>query len=114
MAQEEMQKEIHFHKDGKDFPIEEFNYYGYYHVNHISTMEAIKNGDDLIITTALTALNFHSLLDKDYKIFLHENGRVGEVYEGVTELTDKELRKGHDIARIWIGGGFYDYFYKTL
>ena len=48
---------------------------------------------------------------KAIDLILH-NGKVGEVYEGVTELTDKELRKGHDIRKIWIGGGFDDYFYE--
>jgi hypothetical protein len=52
------------------------------------------------------------LLDKGYKIFLHENGKCGELYEGTTELTDKELRKGHNISNIWIGGGFENFFYN--
>ena len=80
-------------------------------LSYNSTKRAIKENEKLIHTTAISALDFSWLLDKGYKIYLHENGKVGEVYEGVTKLTDKELRKGHDIRKIWIGGGFEDYFY---
>ena len=73
---------------------------------------AIKNNEPIIYTTAISALDFSWLLDKGYKIFLHENGRCGELHEGTTELTDKELSKHHDIRKIWIGGCFEDFFYK--
>ena len=104
-------KEIHFYKDLKDCDLANFVERDEYHVSYNSTKRAIKENEKLIHTTAISALDFSWLLDKGYKIYLHENGKVGEVYEGVTELTDKELRKGHDIRKIWIGGGFEDYFY---
>lgn len=105
-------KEIHFHKDGKDFPIEEYNYNSNLHIFHNSTMEAIMRDDLYIETAAISALDFELLINKGYRIVLHENGLCGEIHEGITYLTDKEIRKGHDIRKIWIGGGFYDYFYK--
>ena len=104
-------KEIHFYKDLKDCDLENFVERDEYHVSHNSTKRAIRENEKLIHTTAISALDFSWLIDEGYKIYLHENGKVGEVYEGVTELTDKELRKGHDIRKIWIGGGFEDYFY---
>ena len=104
-------KEIHFYKDLKDCDLENFVERDEYHVSHNSTKRAIRENEKLIHTTAISALDFSWLIDEGYKIHLHENGKVGEVYEGVTELTDKELRKGHDIRKIWIGGGFEDYFY---
>jgi hypothetical protein len=99
-------KEIHFYKDLKNLSELAID------VCHNSTINAILNEVEIIHTTALSALCFSDLLDKGYKIFLHENGRVGELHEGTTELTDKELSKHHDIRRIWIGGGFEDFFYK--
>lgn len=99
-------KEIHFYKDFKD--LQDVTVIA---VCHNYAINAIKNDEPMIHTTAISALNFSWLLDKGYKIFLHENGKCGELYEGTTELTDKELRKYHNISRIWIGGGFEDFFY---
>ena len=111
-------KEIHFYKDLED----ELGELGkamngecafkYFYRSHNDTMIAIKKGNPTIHTYAISALCFSDLLDKGYKIFLHENGKCGELHEGTTELTDKELRKGHNISNIWIGDGFKDFFYR--
>lgn len=103
-------KEIHFYKDLVGISTEE--YLTLFTFSHNATVRSINYEICRIDTTALSALDFNLLLDKGYKIFLHENGKCGEVYEGTTELTDKELRKGHNISRIWIGGGFDNYFYE--
>lgn len=102
-------KEIHFYKDLKDISLPKFlrDFYS----SHNETIRAIKDDEKVIHTVALSALCFSNLLDKEYKIFLHENGKCGELHKGVTELTDKELRKGHNISNIWIGGGFENFFY---
>ena len=75
-------------------------------------MSAIEADNSCIYTTAISALDFSYLLDKGYRIFLHENGRVGEIHVGNTELTDRYIREVYDIKRIWIGGGFQAYFYN--
>ena len=113
-----MKKEIHFYKDSEGELAElvkamqeEYGFKHFYQ-SHNTTVREIEKGNPAIHTYAISALDFSWLLDKGYKIFLHENGKCGEVYEGTTELTDKELRKGHDIGRIWIGGGFENFFYK--
>lgn len=103
-------KEIHFYKDLIGVAFEDF--FDLFHYTHNATVKHINNNISRIDTTAISALCFSDLLDKGYKIFLHENGKCGELHEGVTELTDKELRKHHDIYRIWIGGGFKDFFYN--
>ena len=102
-------KEIHFHKDLIGVPHEKFIHF--FH-SHNSTDEAIRNNVPIIYTTAISALCFSSLLDKGYTIVLHENGKEAICHEGTTVMTDKELRKGHCIDRIWIGGGFANYFYS--
>lgn len=103
-------KNIHFYKDLNDISLPKFlrDFYS----SHNETIRAIKDEEEVIHTVALSALCFSNLLDKGYRIFLHENGKCGELYEGVTELSDKELRKGHDISKIWIGGGFENFFYS--
>lgn len=111
-------KEIHFYKDTEDELVElgkamcgECDFKDFYR-SHNDTMREIKKENPTIHTYAISALDFSWLLDKGYKIFLHENGKCGELHEGTTELTDKELSKHHDIRKIWIGGGFEDFFYK--
>ena len=99
-------KEIHFYKDGQ---IE--SCYGWY-LTHNSTIEAIDLNNPCIYTTVISAFDFSYLLDKGYRVFLHENGKTGEIYVGATELTDKEIRKTHDIRRLWIGDCFQEYFYN--
>lgn len=111
-------KKIHFYKDSEDELAElvkalcEECDCKYYYRSHNDTMREIKKENPTIHTYAISALDFSWLLDKGYKIFLHENGKCGELHEGVTKLTNKELSKHHDIRRIWIGGGFEDFFYK--
>lgn len=101
-------REIHFHKDMIDLMWVET-----YYTTHNDTIENIKNGEEIIHTTAISALDFAWLIDLGYKITLHENGKSAICCEGNTELTEKEIRKAHDIRRIWIGGGFNGYFYKN-
>jgi hypothetical protein len=50
-------------------------------------------------------------LNNGYDIFLHENGLDFQIKEGHVVATDKEIRKAHNIEKIWIGGGFSRFFY---
>ena len=102
-------KEIHFYKDLKGISLPKF--LRDFYTNHNETIRAIKADEKIIHTAALSALCFSDLLNKGYKIFLHENDKCGELHEGITELTDKELRKDHNISTIWVGGGFKNFFY---
>lgn len=103
-------KEIHFYKDLKEISL--YDFLNKFYPSHNETIKAIKYDSEVIHTTALSALCFSNLLDEGYKIFLHENGKCGELHKGVTELTDKELRRGHNISTIWVGGGFKNFFYS--
>jgi hypothetical protein len=103
-----MSKEIHFFKDGMS-ALGHFPSYDY----HNETMEAIKRGETPIYTSAISALDFSFLLALGYRIFLHENIKFFEIKPGSVEATDKEIRRGHDIRKIWIGGGFKNFFYET-
>lgn len=98
-----MQKEIHFYKD---------NTCGDCTVSHNETWDKILNGETCIHTYAISALCFATLLDKGYDIWLHENNKYFQIKEGSVEGTDKEIRKAHDIRKIWIGGGFKHFFYN--
>ena len=103
------EKEIHFWKDAFGLG----SLYESVLKSHNATLMSIDNGWDTIHTYAISALDFADLLDKGYNIYLHENSKSCQIKEGKVECTDKEIRKGHDIRRIWIGGGFDDYFYEN-
>lgn len=95
--------EIHFYKSLTSNLMDNF------HITHNSTINAIKNNESIIKTTAITALNL-GLLKKGYRIFLHENDKVAELKIGENVFTDKFLREGHNVAKLWIGGAFSTYF----
>ena len=101
-----LKKEIHFYKD-----LSSAGVMNNVLTNHNATTQAIKIGDDVIHTFAISALDFASLLDKGYDIYLHENHKSFQIKEGSVVATDKEIRKAHNIRNIWIGGGFDDFFY---
>ena len=101
--------EIQFYKDIRSVPDSVYNII---HYTHDETMNAIGERNATIHTTALSALSFSDLLDSGYRIFLHENHRSFECKVGSVVATDKEIRKAHDIRRIWIGGGFSGFFGK--
>jgi hypothetical protein len=104
-------KEIHFYKDLNPHLKYPDEYTGIY-LTHNETLNAINNNYPQIHTTAISTLNFGWLLDLGYDIYLHENGRTLKVHEGTIDATDKEIRKGHNILRIWIAGVFENYFYE--
>ena len=101
-----LKKEIHFYKDASSAGV-----MNNVLTTHNATTQAIKIGDDVIHTFAISALDFASLLDKGYDIYLHENHKSFQIKEGHVEATDKEIRKAHNIMNVWIGGGFNNFFY---
>ena len=102
-------KNIHFYKDLVGISLPKF--LSDFYASHNETIRSIKANKEIIHTVTLSALCFSDLLNKGYKIFLHENGKCGELHEGITKLTDKELRRGHNISNIWVGGGFENFLY---
>ena len=104
-----LEKHIHFYKDNYELQ----NCEGFL-VTHNETIEAIQADEELINTSAISALDFEWLLDKGYRIWLHENNRNFEIKLGNVVATEKEIRKGHNIMKLWIGGTFFDYFYNSI
>lgn len=104
----ERTKEIHFYKD--DY-IDSFAY-DVLETTHNETESCIKLDCLQIYTTAISCLDFSWLLEKGYKIFLHENDKCLEIKEGCIEGIDKEIKIGHNIMKLWIGGTFDNYFYN--
>ena len=105
-SKNKVNKTIHFYKDASSAGC-----MNNVLTTHNATTQAIKIGDDDIHTFAISALDFASLLDKGYDIYLHENHKSFQIKEGHVEATEKEIRKAHNIRNVWIGGGFADFFY---
>lgn len=101
-------KQIHFWKDTNNIGS---IMYELTLKTHNATMSAIRIGEEIIHTYAISALDFSYLLDCGYDIYLHENGKSFQIKEGNVVATDKEIRKAHNIEKIWIGGGFSGFFY---
>ena len=100
-------KEIHFYKDmvEDDSCVKK---------SHNDTVSAIENGCECVLTYALSALCFERLLEKGYRVYLHENNRFFEIKEGNVEATDKWIEKGHNVLRMWVAGVFDDFFYNDI
>lgn len=105
-SKNKVNKTIHFYKDSSSAGC-----MNNVLTSHNATKQAIKIGDDDIYTFAISALDFASLLDKGYDIYLHENHKSFQIKEGRVEATDKQIRKAHNIMNIWIAGGFDNFFY---
>lgn len=104
-------KEIHFYKDLNPYFKYPDEWCGIY-LTHNETLNAINNNHIKIHTFALSALDFGWLLDLGYDIYLHENNKSLKIQEGYIEAADKEIRKGHNILKMWLAGIFDDYFYE--
>lgn len=80
----------------------------FYTVDYIDTYDhtkrAIELGYELIYTTSMANFSF-DLLDIGYQIFLVKNRKVVEIKPGMPEL-EKDLRKEHNILKLFLAGVF--------
>lgn len=76
------------------------------------TLEALKQLKPLVRTTSIANLDYAWLLELGYTVYLHENNRVIEMKDDMAEYSDKDIKPGHNIQKLWIGHHFDNYFYK--
>ena len=76
-------------------------------VDYFTTNEAINDPKvERVRTTQLSFLrNSWDYIDKGWRVFIHNGEQVLEVKEHMTG-TDKDIRKGHDLYKLLIGGTF--------
>ena len=73
--------------------------------SYLDTEEAIKNGCKRIRTYDLLHLSF-DLLELGYRIYLVKDARVLEVYPGMYNYSNKDIRFAHNLRRLLLGGFF--------
>lgn len=71
--------------------------------SYFDTEEAIKHNMQHIVTYDIGHLSF-DLEDLGYEIFIGYNGSSKQFKVGMLTVNDKELRKGHNLRRLLIGG----------
>ena len=97
-----MEKEIHFYMNlTKNDERSDILY------TYIDTKTAIENNQTEIHTTSIANLGFADLLDDDYRIYAHKDGKVLELSVGMRNISGRDIRKGHNMERI-LRSGFFD------
>lgn len=105
-------KEIYFYPAGWDgdnihgIPI---HINGHYHETYIDTEMAIQRGEKIIHTTSMAHFHF-DLIDLGYDIYVRYNGKKVKVEPGMVLISGKELRRPHNIRKIFIAHAFDEDF----
>jgi hypothetical protein len=71
-----------------------------------TTEDAIKNGISKIATYSMIHFSF-DLLDMGYDIYLVNDGNFVKITPHMSEI-DKDLKKGHNIRKLFLAGVFDD------
>lgn len=76
-------------------------------VDYCTSNEAIENPDERIVKTTQLCLlrNAWDYIRRGDKVFIHNGDKVLEVKPHM-DGTDKDIKVGHDISRLLIGGTF--------
>jgi len=96
-------KEIYFVLDTFEYPFISMPTIDCY--SYLDTEEAIKCGCKRIRTYDLLHLSF-DLLERGYRIYLVKDAKVLEVYPGMDNFSNKDIRFGHNLRRLLLGGFF--------
>ena len=73
----------------------------------LDTKTAIENNQTEIHTTSIANLGFADLLDADYRIYVHKDGKVLELKKKKKNISGRDIRKAHNMERI-LRSGFFD------
>ena len=100
-----MEKEIHFYLNLTKSDERSDMLYTF-----LDTKTAIENNQTEIHTTSIANLGFADLLDADYRIYAHKDGKVLELSVGMKNISGRDIRKAHNMERFLRSGLFDDDF----
>ena len=100
-----MEKEIHFYLNLTKCDRRSDMLYTF-----LDTKSAIENNQTEIHTTSISNISFADLLDGDYRIYAHKDGKSLELSVGMKNISGRDIRKAHNMERILISGFFDDDF----
>lgn len=106
--------EIHFYIDVEEETVSE-KILSDILISFADTKKAIGNKQKIIHTTDISHLSF-CLIDRGYDIYVHCNGKVLKMYPGMDSAGGKDIRYGHDIRKLLVGGYFnadFDYNFNA-
>ena len=91
--------EVHFYESG-DFCSADV----LLHCDWVGSELAI--GSEEVIHTTQMGLLESRLFDLGYRIFVHTYNGMYEIKLGQNDCTDKEIRKEHNLFKMWLAGAF--------
>lgn len=96
--------EIHFYFDTEDSTITETELDDLI-IDYKTTEESLSRKEPLIRTTCLSWLSFDRI-DEGYDVYVHRNGVYKKMYPGMESVHNKDIRKEHNLMRLFTGGYF--------
>ncbi len=75
--------------------------------SYFDTINAIKDNKEDIWTYDLAHLSF-DMIDFGYTIIIANNGKFLTCYPGMDSIGKKDIRKGHNLLKLLLGGYFND------
>lgn len=92
--------------DLEDYKVSQFSTTTFCH-SYIDTKSAIEKNCEDIWTYDLSHLSF-DLIDNGYTIIIANKGIYLTCYPGMNSLGNKDIRKGHNLLKLLLGGYFND------
>ena len=103
------QKEIHFYADSIGISVLKITA-----ITHEDFKKRIEMGLKEIRTFSMVDLSLDWTREEfgGYRVFIHQNKKCIEIYpDMIIPISGKQVRYGHNIRNLWLGGAFDSFFY---
>ena len=103
------QKEIHFYADSIGISVLKITA-----ITHEDFKKCIEMGKKEIRTFSMVDLSLDWTREEfgGYRVFIHQNKKCIEIYpDMIIPISEKQVRYGHNIRNLWLGGAFDSFFY---
>lgn len=104
------QKRIHFYADSIGISVLKITA-----MTHEDFKRYIEMGIKEIHTFSMVDLSLDWTREEfgGYRVFIHQNRKCIEIYPDMTiPISGKQVRYGHNVRNLWLGGAFDSFFYE--